>query len=129
MGRVRLVLYKESDGSIPLLDWLHSLTNRDRKAVLKCRAKLVLLSEFGNLLRRPAADYLRDGIYELRFESGGVNYRVLYFFSSTASALVVSHGLSKEARVPDREINRALERRRAFESNPEEHTCNETQHN
>lgn len=128
MGKVPLIFYKESDGSVPFLDWLHDLGKRDQKAVLKCRAKLVILSDFGNQLRRPAADYLRDGIYELRFEAGGVNYRVLYFFSGITAA-VVSHGLAKESKVPDKEINRAIERRRAFELNPEEHTYDDTQNN
>ena len=126
MGRMPLIFYKESDGTVPLLEWLSDLGRRDRKAVAKCRAKLVLLSEFGNRLRGPAADYLRDGIHELRFEAGGVNYRVLYFFSGFAAA-VVSHGLAKESRVPDKDIDRAVGRRRAFESNPEEHTYYETQ--
>jgi hypothetical protein len=31
-------------------------------------------------LRRPEADYLQDGIYELRVGFQHVNYRMLYFF-------------------------------------------------
>jgi hypothetical protein len=31
-------------------------------------------------LRRPHADYLEDGIYELRWRNGTVQYRILYFF-------------------------------------------------
>jgi hypothetical protein len=63
----------------------------------------------GHELRRPEADFLRDGIYELRVSLRGVHHRILYFFYGAAAA-VVSHGLTKEDAVPPREIERAVER-------------------
>ena len=48
----------------------------------KVVVRLDRLRELGHELRRPEADFLRDGIYELRTASRGVNYRVLYFFHS-----------------------------------------------
>lgn len=63
----------------------------------------------GHELRRPKADYLRDGIYELRATLRGVNHRVLYFFYGNIAA-VVSHGIVRERAVPLRDINRAIER-------------------
>lgn len=118
MPRTRVVFYKNADGSVPLLDWLDELDRRNRRVVLKCRARLKRLGEFGHELRRPVADYLRDGIYELRLEAGGVNYRMLYFFSGDVAA-VVSHGFAKEARVPQAEIRRAIGRKREFEMDPD----------
>ncbi len=79
-----------------------------------------MLAELGRDLRRPRADYLRDGIYELRTQFGGLNYRVLYFFHNDCIA-VVSHGLTKEAEVPTREINLAIRRKAVFESDPEKY--------
>ena len=38
-----------------------------------------MLSQLGHELRRPLADYLDQGIYELRARIGQVNYRILYF--------------------------------------------------
>lgn len=101
-----------------------------RKAQAKCQAYLVQLEEFGHELKRPVAAYLRDGIYELRPSYQGVHYRLLYFFASLAKGktgqetriVVVSHGLVKEQAVPDAEIDRAIERKRRFEVNPERHT-------
>ena len=52
----------------------------------------------GHELRRPEADLLRDGIYELRVSLQGVHHRILYFFQGTITA-VVSHGLAKERAV------------------------------
>ena len=78
----------------------------------------------GHELRRPEADLLRDGIYELRVSLQGIHYRILYFFHGTVAA-VVSHGLIKERVVPPIEISRALERKKRFEVNPRKHTYEE----
>ena len=40
------------------------------------------LRELGHELRRPEADTLWDGIYELRASVQGVHYSVLYFFQT-----------------------------------------------
>ena len=71
-------------------------------------------------MRRPIGDYLRDGIYELRPSLAGVHYRILYFFHGN-DAVVVSHGLTKERKVPVGEIERAIERMKRFRSNPRSH--------
>ena len=76
--------------------------------------------ELGHELRRPEADLLRDGIYELRVRLGSVNYRMLYFFHGRVAA-VVSHGLTKEKAVPAGEIDGAIERKKRFEAAPREH--------
>ena len=74
----------------------------------------------GHELDRPYAGYLRDGIRELRVRRGSVNYRLLYFFHRNIAA-VLSHGLTKEKRVPPRQIDRAIERKKKFEQNPEQY--------
>jgi len=45
------------------------------------------LAEKGFDMRRPHADLLRDGIYELQASCAGVNYRLLYFFASSAESV------------------------------------------
>jgi phage-related protein len=120
---VHLVAYQETDGSVPLRDWLDGLP---RKAQDKCRVRLERLAELGHDLRRPEADLLRDGIHELRTKHQRVNYRMLYFFQGR-QAVIVSHGFSKQqAQVPPREIDRALRRKQSFESDPAGHTFDGT---
>jgi phage-related protein len=75
-------------------------------------------------LRRPLADFLRDGIYELRVRRGRVNYRILYFFHGKGLA-ILGHALAKEARVPNADIERALRRKKAFEADPFGHSYSE----
>lgn len=117
MPPVEVILFKEDDGTVPLTDWFGKLP---RKARVKCMAWLGRLEAFGYELQRPDADYLRDGIYELRVGLQGVNYRMLYFFHRTA-VVVVSHGLVKDRKVPPLEIEKALERKNKFELDPTAH--------
>ena len=84
------------------------------------------LKTMGHELRRPEADVLRDGIHELRARMGTINYRVLYFFHGQTA--VLSHGLTKEREVPDREIGLAIARKELFEANPLRHTLKENGH-
>jgi len=119
MPRTPVIFYRNDDGSVPVLDWLRELP---AKAQDKCRVRLERLHELGHELRRPEADYLRDGIYELRVRLGTVNYRMLYFFHGQTAA-VVSHGLAKEAQAPPREIELARFRRLNFLAASERHSA------
>src|SRR5437773_9370931 len=114
MPKTKVVFYKEADGSVPVLEWLDSL---QRRVVDKCTVRIERLEELGHELRRPEADFLRDGIYELRVGLQHVNYRMLYFFHERTAA-VVSHGLVKEAAVPPKEIAKAIERKRSLKRTP-----------
>jgi phage-related protein len=117
MPAVRLVLFRESNGTVPIVEWLEGLPG---KAQTKCIAWLERLRDRGHELRRPDADYLRDGIYELRIGLHGINYRILYFYHGR-EAVVVSHGLKKESVVPTNEIDRAVRRMNEFLSDPNAH--------
>jgi phage-related protein len=121
MPKTKVVFYKEDDGTVPILEWLDSLPE---KALDKCTVRIERLEEMGHELRRPEADLLREGIYELRVGLQHVNYRMLYFFHGRLVA-VVSHGLVKEAQVPPKEIEKAIQRKLKFEKNPNAHTHEE----
>lgn len=65
---MKVIFYREDDGTVPLLEWLDSLVV---KAQDKCRLRIERLAEMGHGLRRPEADYLRDDVYELRVSLQG----------------------------------------------------------
>jgi len=121
MPSTAVVFYQEQAGESPVVEWLAELRETNVKAFLKCRAAIVRLAQLGHELRRPEADYLRDGIHELRVRLGSVNYRLLYFFHGR-TVCVIAHGLTKEAAVPAADIQRALNRKIAFTANPILHT-------
>jgi phage-related protein len=118
MSRVPVLIYREEDGSAPFLDWFEKFPE---KAQDKCRVRLERLATLGHELRRPEADFLRDGIYELRVRLRTTNYRILYFFHGRTAA-VLSHGVIKEDRVPANEIDRAINRKCQFNRHPTRHT-------
>jgi len=117
MPQSELIFYKEGE-TVLVRDWLKK---QPQKAQIKCLAYIAQLEAKGHELRRPVADFLRDGIYELRSACQGVQYRILYFFSGK-NIVVVSHGLKKEREVPAVEIDRAIERKKKFEASPAAHT-------
>jgi phage-related protein len=119
MAAVQIVFFRQAHDKIPIKDWLDDLTAKDRR---KCLERLERLRNRGHELDRPLAAYLRDGIYELRVKSGNINYRLLYFFRQGVE-VVISHGLVKKTqKVPEKEIDRAVERKEKFEGDPELHT-------
>lgn len=120
MPETTVVFFAEDDKSCPLLEWMDGLPEKVR---LKGIVRIERLGDQGHELRRPEADLLRDGIYELRFRAGTVNYRMLYFFHEQHA--IVTHGLTKEDSVPDKEIDLAINRMCRFKGSPERHTHKE----
>jgi len=121
MPRTTVFFFQDADGRSPVVAWLESLRKSDVQAYVRCVAVIQRLGEAGYELRRPTADMLRDGIYELRAKKGHVNYRLLYFFHGRNVA-IVAHALTKEDVVPAIDIERALARKRSYEASPDEHT-------
>lgn len=118
MPEVRLVYYQEG-GRVPMLEWLATLA---AAALRRCEYALDRLRAEGHALRRPAADHVVAGIFELRIRQLRVRYRMLYFFHGR-SVVVVSHGFTKQGGViPYEEIRRALARKQRYEADPHRHS-------
>lgn len=121
MPATQLLFYKEGEQA-PVVEWLKELRRRDRMGFAKCAARIRELAQFGHELRRPSADILQNGIYELRVKHGHIQYRILYFFHGRNVA-VLGHAIVKEgSAVPKVDLERALRRKEAFERNPQVHT-------
>lgn len=120
MPKTEVFFYQDEDGNVPVLEWLNALRERNERAFSKCFRLVALLQQEGYELRRPRADSLRDGVYELRTQVGNVNYRILYGFVGENIALLAG-GLTKEKRVPTKEIDKAKQRIESYKANPETH--------
>jgi len=119
LPQTEIFFFREpKDDGVPLLEWLGDLP---LKVQAKCAVRIDRLGELGHELRRPEADLLRDGIYELRASYQGAHYRILYFFAGKA-VVVLSHGLTKEREVPPVEIDLAIERKQKVEADFERYT-------
>lgn len=119
MPPTELLVFREANGRIPLVDWLDSLPAKHRA---KCLSYMRLLANSGHELRRPAADILGNGIYELRASYNSLNYRILYFFHGR-DVVVLSHGITKTRTVPAAEIERAAARRALVLRDAARHAC------
>lgn len=123
MPESKIIFYKEGN-SIPMLDWLKEVSGKEKKVFEKCFAQINLLKMKGYELHRPYADYLGNGIYELRISFRRMQYRLLYFFYGQ-NVVVLTHGFVKEGKIPNIEIDRAIERKNKFEAKPNIHSFEE----
>src|SRR2546423_344523 len=114
MPEVTILFYREGS-EVPVLDWLEE---QPEAAQDICVAALERLAAFGHTLRRPRVENLGGGLWELRAELGHVNYRILFFFYGQ-TAVVLAHGLTKERRLAEADLNRARQRKTRFEADPE----------
>ncbi len=121
MPQTQLFLFAEDSGESSVHEWLKSIGEKDIKALANCIAKIRLLAETGHELRRPHADILRDGIYELRAKRGRVQYRILYFYHDQNVALLSNGLIKKGSAVPPAEIDKAIQRKKQYEQNPDKH--------
>jgi phage-related protein len=121
---VRIVFFRDARGGLPVLEWLRTLRFRDPGLYARASFLIRELAAQGYEMRRPYADYLGQGLYELRFRSGHVQIRILYFFHGR-EAVVLSSVLRKEERIPPIELGRAAQRKREFELDPAEHSHEE----
>ncbi|MEA5599338.1 type II toxin-antitoxin system RelE/ParE family toxin [Rivularia sp. UHCC 0363] len=129
MPKTHIIFYQDEDGEVPVLEWLKQLLKKNRKGYANCIVKIKLLAESGYELRRPAADYLRDDIYELRAKREHIQYRILYFFHGQNIAILAHAIIKEESAVPDIDIERAIKRKNLFVENPEVHTYQEEDEN
>ncbi len=109
----RITFYKTPRGESPFEIFLEGHNDKVRSKFNKI---LKVLRAHGPDLQRPYADFLRDGIRELRVGFGGNAYRALYFFC-IGDLIVVTHAFMKKTdAVPFGEIERALRHKADFET-------------
>lgn len=108
----RIIFYRTRRGDSPFEIFLQGHNDKVRTKLVKF---LQALSEHGPNLRRPYADYLRDGIRELRVGFGGNTYRALYFFIVEDSIVITHAFMKKTDKIPSEEIERALRYKSDYE--------------
>jgi phage-related protein len=115
---VEAIYYQEEEGACPVLEFLKDESAEVRRVAYQ---RLEQLKLRGHTARRPLVEYLGDGLYELRWHTGRVQYRILYFFHGQ-KAVVLAHALTKEDKIPVADRNRALRRKSLFLAKPAQHT-------
>ncbi|TGK10259.1 type II toxin-antitoxin system RelE/ParE family toxin [Leptospira fletcheri] len=106
-----VVYYEDEKGNCPTLEFIEdrSLNNQ-----AKIMALINLLEVQGPNLPRPYADFLTDGIHELRIKLSGDQSRFLYFFTFK-NYIIITHAFIKNIqKVPVSEIKKARKYREDF---------------
>ncbi len=107
----KVVYYDTIDGLCPIGGFIDSCNKRQQAKVLSLLAHL---EERGPHLPRPYADFLEDGIHELRIKLSGQQTRILYFFCYK-DFIVLTHAFIKTTkRAPQSEIQIAKNYREDF---------------
>lgn len=106
------VIYYETAGEkCPVMEFIDSTSLRNQAKILSLISHL---EEKGPNIPRPYADFLEDGIHELRIKLSGNQIRVLYFFCYR-NFIVLTHAFIKKTdEVPKSEIKKAKKFREDF---------------
>lgn len=104
-----IYFYVDERGHIPVKEFIESLPLRDQAKVL---AYLDELKKHGHNLRRPMADYLGEGIYEIRPKDN----RIFYFFYLKDNAVLLHSLRKKTDKILSADLNLCLKRRKQVET-------------
>lgn len=100
--------FRDERGRVPVREFIGSLPPAEQAKVY---AYIAELKAQGHNLRRPLADYVTRGIYELRPKGN----RVFYFFYLNSSAVLVHAIRKKTDKLPERDVALALKRKAQVE--------------
>lgn len=102
-----LRFYEKTDGECQVRDYLRA----QRKSVRgEAGWLLECLEREGNRLERPIADYVEDGIYELRIIVERQQHRILYFFHKKI-IIATNAFLKKSVKIPKGKLELAKKSR------------------
>lgn len=106
-----LVFYVEDSGNLPVKEFLNKL---DIKTQARFIDSIERLRQRNIQAREPLVRHLQGKLWELREESNGNIYRIIYFFF-TGRRIVLLHGFQKKTQAtPSREIKVAERRMLKF---------------
>jgi len=101
--------YVDERGNKPIEEFIRALPKKERAKVF---AYIAELKKQGSNLRRPMADYLGNGIYELRPKDN----RIFYFFYLRDSAVLV-HAIKKYTkRIREGDLRLCIKRKNQVEA-------------
>jgi len=100
--------FLDERGDSPVKEFIKGLSYDERAKVF---AYITELKSKGHNLRRPLADYVGHGIYELRPKTN----RIFYFFFLKSSAVLIHAIRKKTDKIPSRDFALCLKRKSEVE--------------
>jgi len=106
---MKIFFFVDSRGRAPVKEFIEELPPDEQEKAL---AYIEELKRQGHNLRRPLADFVRDGIYELRPKTN----RLFYFFFLKENAVLV-HAIKKKSwKISANDIELCIKRKRLIET-------------
>ena len=103
-----ILFFVDARGNSPVKEFINSLSLKDQA---KIAAYFNELKNQGHNLRRPMADYVGEGVYELRPRDN----RIFYFFFLRESAVILHAIKKKTNKIPPNDLDLCLKRKNEFE--------------
>ncbi|MHB0996203.1 MAG: type II toxin-antitoxin system RelE/ParE family toxin [Elusimicrobiales bacterium] len=104
-----VLYFSDERGRFPVREFVLGLPPDEQR---KAFAYISALRDHGHALRRPMADYVTQGLYELRPKAN----RIFYFFYLGESAVLVHAIRKKGDKLPAKDIILALKRKALVEA-------------
>lgn len=106
-----IIYCDEQTDPCPVTEFIDRLAPKHQIKIIRF---LSLLEEMGPTLPRPYADFLRDGIHELRIKLSGDQIRMLYFFCFRKFIVFYIAFVKNRRQVPETLIERVKRYRDTF---------------
>ncbi len=107
----RVLFYVEDSGSSPVEEFI---LRQDERTQARLRWGIEQVRARNISAREPLVKHVEGKLYELRIDSGGAAYRIIYFTFS-GRRIILLHGFQKKTqKMPNREIAMARARMRRF---------------
>ncbi|MCL5978208.1 MAG: type II toxin-antitoxin system RelE/ParE family toxin [Nitrospirae bacterium] len=99
--------FAEINGKAPMIEFLDSLSIKERAKIFACIEKLLELKNNGMQPKENLSKHLGDGIFELRVGFENRISRSFYFYEADKQ-IIFTHGfVKKEQKTPKSEIEKA----------------------
>lgn len=106
--------FAEVNGKVPMIEFLDSLSIKERAKIFAYVEKLVELKNSGISPRENLSKHLEDGIFELRVSFENRISRSFYFYEAEKQ-IIFTHGfVKKEQKTSKSEIEKATSIRKSW---------------
>jgi len=105
---MNICFFIDKRGRAPVKEFIEELTQDEQTKAL---AYIEELKRQGHNLRRPIADYVKDGVYELRPKAN----RLFFFFFLRENAVLVHAIKKKTDKIPENEVKVCIRRKKFIE--------------
>ena len=106
--------FAKYNNSVPMIDFLDSLTIKERALILKNIEKLIEYKNNSYSLSPKFTKLLQGGIFELKVELQNKTSRNLYFYEHNQMIIFTNGFIKKTQKTPSKEIKKAKTIREAY---------------